>query len=94
MVESVFQAKVIKEIKQRMPGAIVNKGDSSQGYPDYIICYKDKWAALEFKKEENAKHQPNQDLYIDIINDWTMAAFIYPENKKEVLHEFYAFFGV
>lgn len=94
MLESNFQAKVIKEIKERMPAAIINKGDSSQGYPDWIVCYKDKWAALEFKKSENSKRQPNQDFYINIINDWTMAAFICPENKMEVLNEFYAFFGV
>lgn len=42
---------------------------------------------LEVKKSANAAHQPNQDYYVEKMNLMSFARFIYPENKKEVLHE-------
>ena len=52
-----------------------------------MILYKDKWAALECKKEGNAKHRPNQDYYVEKMNEMSFARFIYPENKEDVLNE-------
>lgn len=93
--ESVFQAKLIKEIETRFPGSIVLKNDSNyiQGIPDLSVFYKDKWAALECKKEADASHQPNQDYYIDVMNKMSFARCIYPENKEEVLNELESAFG-
>jgi len=89
MVESRFQANLIKEIKKRFEGCMVLKNDASylQGVPDLMILYEDKWAALECKKTEKAKHQPNQDYYVEKMNEMSYARFICPENKKEVLDE-------
>ena len=53
---------MIKELKRRLPGAIVLKNDASyiQGIPDLIVLYNDKWASLEIKKNKKAACQPNQ----------------------------------
>lgn len=87
MKESYFQKKLIDEIKVRFPDSIVLKNDSSyvQGIPDLTVFWKDKWATLEVKKSSNAHHQPNQDHYVDKMNSMSFSAFIYPENKEEVL---------
>ena len=87
MLENKFQAKLIKEIKNRFPECIVMKNDSSyiQGIPDLIILFKNKWAALEVKKSNDASHRPNQDYYVDKMNEMSYASFISPENKEEVL---------
>jgi len=87
MLESKFQANLIKEIKTRFPDCIVLKNDSSyiQGIPDLLVLEKQRWAALEVKKSKNASHRPNQDYYVDKMDAMSYAAFIYPENKEEVL---------
>ena len=89
MLESQFQSKLIKEIKDRFPGCIVLKNDAGylQGVPDLIVLHNDNWAALECKKTAKAKHQPNQDYYVGRMNEMSYASFICPENKKEVLNE-------
>ena len=88
-LERDFQAKLIKELKQIFRGCIVMKNDSSyiQGIPDLIILYRDKWAALEVKKSEDAPHRPNQEYYVELMDEMSYASFIYPENKEEVLYE-------
>ena len=89
MKESDFQGQLIKKIKKRFPGCVVMKNDASyiQGIPDLIILYKNKWAALECKKSKKSSHQPNQDFYIDMMDDMSIARFIFPENEEEVLDE-------
>lgn len=89
MLESKFQADLIKEIKSTFPGSIVLKNDSSylQGIPDLTIFHKDRWASLEIKKSANAKHQPNQDYYVNKMNEMSYSRFVYPENKDEVMGE-------
>lgn len=89
MRENAFQKNLIKEIKERFPGSIVMKNDSSyiQGIPDLTILYGNKWAALEVKRSEDASHQPNQDYYIQKMNGMSYASFINPDNKKEILNE-------
>jgi hypothetical protein len=91
MLESKFQAGLIKEIKREVPGCIVMKNDSSymQGVPDLLILHNNKWAALEAKQSAKAKHQPNQDYYVEKMNDMSYASFIYPENREEILNGLY-----
>lgn len=85
--ERDFQRSLIKELKERFPGCIVAKMDAGyiQGIPDLLILYKHHWALLECKRSANASHRPNQDYYVDICNKMSFSAFIYPENKEEVL---------
>ena len=89
MNENQFQSKLIKEIKERFPGCMVLKNDASyiQGVPDLLVLYNDKWASLEVKKSEKATHRPNQDFYVETMNKMSFSAFIFPENKEDVLHD-------
>ncbi len=89
MKENQFQAKLIKDIKNRFPGCIVMKSDSGylQGIPDLLILYNNKWASLECKRSANARKQPNQEYYVDKMNEMSFSQFIYPENKEKVLNE-------
>ena len=89
MKESKFQKEVIDEIKSKFPEAIIMKNDPNyiQGIPDLTILCGDKWATLEIKKSRNATHQPNQDHYVEKMNSMSFSAFIFPENKEEVLNE-------
>ena len=94
-LESKFQAELIKKLKKMFPGCIVLKNDPNyiQGVPDLTIFYKNKWATLEVKKSEKASHRPNQQYYVDLMKEMSYSAFIYPENKEEVLHELQLAFG-
>lgn len=87
--ESQFQRDLISELEQRFPGSIVVKNDSNyiQGIPDLTIFYHDKWASLECKKSEKSEKQPNQEYYVEKMNNMSFSRFIYPENKEEVLHD-------
>lgn len=87
--ESKFQKELIDEIKDRYPGCIALKNDSSylQGFPDWTILYGDRWAALEVKKNRGAHKQPNQEYYVDKLNQMSFSRFIFPENKDEVLED-------
>lgn len=89
MKESEFQAKLIKELKERFPGCFVAKMDAGyiQGFPDLLILYKNHWALLECKKEKKAPHRPNQDYYVEALNNLSFSRFIFPENKEEVLND-------
>ena len=89
MLESKFQAGLIKELKKEFPGCMVLKNDPTylQGVPDLLVLYKDKWASLEVKKSEKAKHRPNQDYYVNKMNEMSHSAFIFPENKDQVLND-------
>lgn len=89
MLENKFQANLIKELKKRFPSCIVMKNDPTyiQGIPDLLVLHKDKWAALECKKSAGAKIQPNQEYYVDCMNQMSFSRFVYPENKEEVLDE-------
>lgn len=89
MAENKFKTNLIKELEQMFPGAIICHLDPNeiQGIPDILILYEDRWAVLEGKDYANASHRPNQDYFVDLMNRMSFAAFIYPENKEEVLHE-------
>lgn len=89
MLENKFQSKLIKEIKKEFPGCMVLKNDPTyiQGVPDLLVLYKEHWCSLEVKKSAKAKHRPNQDYYVDKMNDMSYSSFIYPENKETVMEE-------
>lgn len=88
MIENKFKQGLTKELKERFPGCVVVHLDPNevQGHPDLLVLYGSTWAALEGKRSANAPHRPNQDYYVRQMNEMSFAAFIYPENKEEVLN--------
>ena len=92
--ENKYQAELVKKLKKEFPGCIITKLDSAhtQGIPDLLVLYKDKWATLEVKKSSRATHQPNQDYYVERMNTMSFSRFIFPENEKEVFDELHQTF--
>ena len=88
-LERDFQAKLIKDLKKIFKGCMVMKMDSSyiQGIPDLLVLYKDKWALLECKRNAKATKRPNQEYYVEMLDNMSFSRFIFPENKQEVLDE-------
>ena len=88
-LESKFQKELMDKIRKQYPGCVILKNDSSyiQGFPDWTILYKDKWAVLEAKRSKNAAKQPNQEYYVDTLNNMSFSRFVFPENEDEVLYE-------
>jgi len=88
-LENKFQADLVNELHHRFDGCIVTKLDSShiQGIPDLLVLYGKHWATLECKKNKDASRQPNQEYYVEKMNDMSFSAFIFPENKEDVLNE-------
>lgn len=87
--ESAFQKGLINDLKKRFPGCMVLKNDPNyiQGIPDLLVLYEGHWAALECKKAKQASHQPNQDYYVERMNEMSFSRFVYPENKEIILDE-------
>ena len=88
-LERDFQRGLISEIKERLPGCVVMKTDPNyiQGIPDLLVLFGTRWAMLEVKKSGNAPHQPNQDYYVEHLNEMSFSRFINPTNKEEVLND-------
>ena len=89
MLENKFKTKLIKELKEMFPGCMVIHTDPNeiQGLPDLIVLYEERWAALEGKQKADSRCRPNQKYYVNLMNEMSFAAFIYPDNKEEVLNE-------
>lgn len=90
MLESEYQAYLIKKIKNVWPGTEVLILDPNyiQGIPDLLLLFPNGlWAVLEVKASEKSKMRPNQEWY---IREWgkkaCFGAFIYPENEEEVFN--------
>ena len=94
MLERDFQKGLIKELKNRYPGCIVLKNDPNykKAIPDLTILYGLRWATLEVKASAKASHVNNQDHYVEKMNKMSFSAFIFPENKEEILNELDGFF--
>lgn len=95
VLESQFQSQLIKELEALFEGCVILKNDANykQGFPDLLVLFNDRWATLEVKQSARAKHQPNQDYYVEQLDKMSYSAFIYPENKEEILHDLQLAFG-
>lgn len=87
--ESKFQAAFIRELYDIFPGCLVLKNDANyiQGLPDLLILFEDRWAMLECKRSLTEPFQPNQEYYLDILDEMSFASMICPENREAVLNE-------
>ena len=93
-LESKYQKGLIRKIQDMFPRCIVVKNDPNyiQGIPDLLVLYNDKWAALECKRNCRASHRPNQDYYVNRMDEMSFAAFIFPENEEYVLNRLKHYF--
>lgn len=93
-LESKFQKQLMDKIRGMFPGCVILKNDAGyiQGFPDWTIFYKDKWAVLECKRDRNADRQPNQTYYVKLLESMSFSRFVYPENEEEVLRALYLHF--
>ncbi len=88
-LESDFQSRLKLEIRTLFPGSIVLKTDPNdiQGFPDLLVLWYERWAALEVKRKSNSAVRPNQKYYIDQLNKMSFASFISPSTEEVVLNE-------
>jgi hypothetical protein len=88
VTENQYQSRLIKKLERMFPGIVILKNDprNAQGILDLTLLYRDRWASLEVKRSANAAVQPNQDYYIEQLDNMSFAAYIYPENEQEVLY--------
>lgn len=89
MRENAYQAALIKKLRLMFPGCFILKNDSSymQGVPDLLVLIDDWWGMLEVKSSADEPFQPNQEYYLQELDQMSFAACIYPENEDEVLDE-------
>jgi len=84
-----YKTKLKKDLEELFEGCIViiNDPNLRQGIPDLLILFGRRWAALEVKASRNSPTRPNQPYYVDLLNEMSYAAIIYPENEAEILYE-------
>ena len=93
MLESEFRKAFLEEVQNRIDPLnkgflfFLNASNAFRSFPDIVILGSHKWAALEFKKSKRASHQPNQEYYINKLNEIGYASFVYPENAEEILND-------
>ena len=94
--ENAFQASLIRTLKSEFPSCVVLKNDANyiQGFPDLTVLFDDgRWAVLECKRDSKASKQPNQEYYVDKLNNMSCSKFVSPDNVKDVLYELHQTFG-
>jgi hypothetical protein len=96
MNETQYQGKLIKKLRNLFPGCVILKNDPTwiQGIPDILILFLNTWAMLEVKMNDDSSIQPNQEYYIDLLDEMSFASFIRPENEEEVLYALQQSFGL
>jgi len=88
MRESQYQAQLIRKLRSLFPNCVILKNDPTyiQGIPDLVVFFEDRWAFLEVKANARSAHSPNQDYYVELLNEMSFAAFIYPSNEEAILY--------
>ena len=89
MLENTYKTKLCKRLHERFAGCLTLhlNPNEVQGIPDLLFLYGTFWATLEVKVSKDARHRPNQDYWVQRMNQMSFSAFIYPENEEEVLNE-------
>lgn len=95
-VESKFQTDLIHELSELYPGCfvLINDPNYIQGFPDLLILYQKHWAVLECKRSLAEPYRPNQEYYLEVLDDMSFASMICPENREAVLYELQRSFPV
>ena len=89
MREGPYQGRLIRRLEAEFPGCIVLKNDASyiQGIPDLLVLHGRNWGMLEVKASANSPQQPNQQFWVNRLDQMSFADFIYPTNEERILHE-------
>lgn len=90
MKESSFQQGVIRWLRSK--GAWCMKVQAGPGVPsgtsDVFFCKDGFYGWLEVKASKSAKKQPHQQEFVDKMDEWSYARFVWPgERWKEVQEE-------
>ncbi len=89
MLERDYQAYLIKKLYKIFgrDRTLILKNDTGylQGIPDLLILHEDCWGILEVKKSFDSPYEPNQEYYLDFLDNLSYAEMICPENEEEVL---------
>ena len=86
MLESRFKADFKDSVKWRIPYVKMYEPKTNRrSRPDLIILGPGTWAAIEFKRKEDASRQPNQEWEMDKLREMGAAYFVHPDNAEEVL---------
>jgi len=87
--ETKYQASVIRRLANEFPGCVVIRLDPRyvQGYPDLLILYETQWAGLEVKLSADAPTEPNQSYYVEMFDNMSYCAFIYPDNEDVIFYD-------
>lgn len=94
VLENKFKQDLRKKILNKYPGSVILNNDPNQvqGVSDILVLYGATWAMLEGKRSRKAPYRPNQPYYIDLFNNMSFGARIYPENEKIILSKLDAWF--
>jgi hypothetical protein len=86
-LESTYKTELCKRLRKRFRGSLVLRLDPNdqQGIPDILILFNDRWGTLEGKRDADAPTQPNQPYFVELMNNMSFSAFIWPEVEEEVL---------
>lgn len=95
-LEAEFQNKVLKPaIKRLLPDCIILKNDELQiqGIPDLLVINGSLCMFIECKRSSKASFRPNQEWWINHINETGGVALVaYPENIEDVLDSIKEYF--
>lgn len=87
--EATLEQKAVKYLKSK--GCFVVKMQAGpgvpKGTPDRLFCKEGFYGWLEFKGSKTAKFQPLQKERVAMLNEWSYARVVYPENWDEVQAE-------
>lgn len=86
-LERDWQRTLIQELRVIFPGSYIQKNNPNklQGIPDILILWNDRWATLEVKKSDKEPYRPNQEWFINQMNEMSFSSMICPENRSEVI---------
>lgn len=87
--EGSFKSQFIKRLQREYPRAIITKNDANQlqGIPDILFLLETFWAVFEAKDNVDSPYRPNQEYYLDLMNNMSFARVVYPEIEEEVIRE-------
>lgn len=89
MSEANLQSKVVKFLKGKGCYVIKTRAGvgTPDGCPDIIALLEGCWIAIEIKGSKTSKYQPLQKETIKLLDSWSYAKVVYPDNWPEVKKE-------